>query len=169
MNATITHVHYSRKAAGLPPLPQLPIVREHFGIVVHCTGGQRPAVGDLEHAFERIRVIQVAHVKGNGWLYGGYHLVLLPDGSLVDMRGRGVRGAHARHHNAWLGVTVLGKGVDITAGEQDTLRWLHRDLCDRNGKPAPILPHNAFSNKSCPGPVVSEWLADTFPRGFEDG
>jgi hypothetical protein len=145
----------TRAQAGLPPLPALPRVEAHPGLVVHCTGStNRPT--DVARGLARVRIIQHSHTVGNGWAYGGYHFVVLPGGEIVELRGAGVRGAHAKGYNRWLGVCVLGRGTDITPAEQAAIESL--------AEGRPVIPHNAVSRKSCPGPAVTAWLAERFPR-----
>lgn len=164
----------TRAQAGLPPLPALPRVAAHPGLVVHCTGStNRP--GDLARGLARVRVIQTSHTAppnwrdvikagrvvgrrnfgGNGWAYGGYHFVILPGGEIVELRGAGVRGAHAKGYNRWLGVCVLGRGTDITPAEQAAIESL--------AEGRPVIPHNAVSRKSCPGPAVTAWVRERWP------
>jgi hypothetical protein len=148
----------TRQQAGLPPLPRLPAVTAHPGVIVHCTGGSsRPA--DVAHGLARVRIIHASHTAERGWAYAGYHFVILPGGELVQLRGFNVRGAHAKGHNRWLGVCVLGRGLEMTAAEQTAIA----DVAALVG--GAVLPHNAISRKSCPGPAVTAWVRERWPEG----
>lgn len=138
----------SRSQAGLPPLPSLTRC-SHEGVVLHCTGGSaRPL--EVAAGLARVRIIHTSHTRERGWAYAGYHYVVLPGGEVVELRGRGVRGAHAKGRNAWLGVALLGRGLDMTDAEKAAVLELAAGL--------PIIPHNAISKKSCPGPVPTAWV-----------
>jgi hypothetical protein len=151
----------TRAFANLRPPSRASRVDVHPGVVVHCTGGVRPA--DLDESLKRWRVCQDAHQRGNGWSDIGYHFGVTPDGHILTGRGWNVRGAHAKGHNRWLGVVVLGKGTDITDDEQAAIGALVAEHVVRGGGPL-VIPHNAVSRKSCPGPAVTQWLLDRFPQ-----
>ena len=140
-----------------------PLVRidHHPGMVIHCTGGQRPT--DLDHALSRWRIAQLSHQRERGWSDIGYHYGVTPDGQILEGRGFGVLGAHAKHHNRWLGVVVLGKGVELLPDEElaiEAICLAHR----ARGGGALVIPHNAISRKSCPGPAVTAWVEQRWPR-----
>jgi hypothetical protein len=168
----------TRSGAGLPALPNLEHVSTHPGMMIHCSGG-RSRTTDTAKGIARVGIIQHFHtapprwiekdgrrvnVGGNGWKYGGYGFVVLPEGSIVEMRGWGIRGAHAgkgKGFNRWIGVVLLGRGEDMTSAEQDSILALHEMLIERGGG-ADVLPHNAVSTKRCPGRVPTQWVLDTF-------
>ena len=78
-------------------------------------------------------------------------------------------GAHAgKGWNKWLGIVVLGKGTEITPAEADAIRSIYLAHRERGGGPR-VIPHNAVSNKSCPGPAVTAWLKNAFPEDFPGG
>ncbi len=146
-----------RAVAGLPALPSLTTVDVHPGVIVHCTGGSsRPT--SRRDALQRVRIIQASHTLERGWKYAGYHFAVLPTGEIVELRGWGVIGAHARKHNRWVGVVVLGRGVSMTADEQHGIEAVIAAHLARGGGHR-VIPHNAVSSKSCPGPDVTAWLA----------
>lgn len=150
----------SRKASGLLPPTRHPVrIDLHPGIVVHCTGGQRPP--DHEHALQRWRVAQTTHQLGNGWSDIGYHFGVTPEGVVLEGRGWHVLGAHAKGRNRWLGVVFLGKGLELTDAEQAAFRSLRAEHLQRGGGEL-VLPHNAFSRKACPGPAVTAWVLEQF-------
>lgn len=166
----MTPVWIPRAVAGLPALPGLPSVAAHPGVVVHCTGGsKRPQ--QRTKALERLRIVHASHTRERGWIYAGYHFAVIPSGDVVELRGWGVRGAHAKGHNRWLGVVVLGRGEDMTAEEKAGLEAVFAAHLARGGG-AQILPHNAISPKACPGPAVTSWLSQrqqpaTAPQGCD--
>jgi len=152
----------SRDACGLRPAKhELEHVRPHPGIIIHCTGGQRPA--SLEHAMKRWRIVQLSHQRERGWADIGYHFGVTPDGQVLEGRGFGVLGAHAKGHNRLLGVVVLGKGTEITPAEERAIEAIHAALLAGGGG-AVVMPHNAVSRKSCPGPAVTAWMRQRWPE-----
>jgi hypothetical protein len=161
----VTPIWIPRKVAGLPELPSLTPVDVHPGVVIHCTGGSsRPS--SRRDALQRVRIIQASHTLERGWRYAGYHFAVLPTGEIVELRGWGVIGAHAKGHNRWVGVVVLGRGVSMTADEQHGLEAVIAAHLARGGGHH-VLPHNAVSSKSCPGPAVTAWLAARYAAPVE--
>lgn len=151
----------SRADCGLKPPKAEPIeIDHHPGMVIHCTGGQRPS--SLEHALERWRLVQTWHQHGNGWADIGYHYAVSPTGDVLEGRGHGVRGAHAKGHNRWLGVVLFGKGIELTPEEELGLETVYSYHLAKGGG-SPVLPHNAFSRKSCPGPAPTAWVLQRWP------
>jgi hypothetical protein len=176
----------TRSAARLRPTRgKLEHVKTHPGMIVHCTGGSvRPR--STEHALERWRIAQWGHIApkqwvevtdengkvrrvnkgGKGWSEVGYNFAITPQGDVLEGRGWHARGAHAgtgKGHNRWLGVVLFGRGTDITEDEQVAIQSLYAEHLARGGGPL-VIPHNAVSRKSCPGPAVTQWLLDRFPQ-----
>lgn len=150
-----------RREAGLPPLPALTTVSHHPGVVVHCTGGSaRPQA--LSDGLARAKILHASHTRERGWAYAGYHFLVLPEGAVVELRGFGVRGAHARGYNRWLGVAVLGDGEVITPAERIALLEVIDAHVARGGQNL-VIPHNAVSRKRCPGPAVTRWIYERWP------
>jgi len=150
-----------RASVPLPPRPSLAHVDVHPGIIIHCTAGHRPATKGS--ALEKWLRVWEWHTMGNGWHDIGYHFGVTPDGRILEGRGWGVRGAHAKGYNRWIGIVVQGKGLEMTAEEKAAIVALHAIHIARGGGEV-VLPHNAVSRKACPGPVVTQWVLDTFPQ-----
>jgi hypothetical protein len=170
-----------------PPRAAARRVDAHPGIVVHCTGGVRPS--SLEEAIKRWRVCHHGHtapqkfvkvevrsangivrvdrrnVGGNGWTDIGYHFGVTPAGEILEGRGWNVLGAHAKGHNACLGIVVLGRGTELSDPEAAALVALVDEHLARGGGRS-ILPHSALSRRRCPGPVVTAWLDERYPGGL---
>lgn len=156
----MTPIWIPRKVAGLPALPSLTRVSVHPGVVIHCTGGSSRPTSRRE-ALERVRIVHASHTRERRWSYAGYHFAVVPTGEIVELRGWGVRGAHARGHNRWVGVVVLGRGVSMTDDERAAIEAVVAEHRARGGGPR-VIPHNAISSKSCPGPAVTAWLSERY-------
>lgn len=155
-------VLYPRDLAKLRPAKGPVVhVERHPGIVVHCTGGQRPET--LEHALVRWRVAQRYHQDARGWSDVGYHFAVSPFGDIIEGRGWGVRGAHAVGYNRWLGVVLFGKGGEMAAAEKVGILTLLDEALQR-GHGQLVIPHNAVSKKSCPGPAPTAWIRQQWPE-----
>jgi N-acetylmuramoyl-L-alanine amidase len=101
----------------------------------------------------------------------GYHYVILPDGTVEKGRPELLQGAHAKGHNSYIGICLIGNfssvdNVDGTRGlseptesQLDALIELSRSLQTRYGFPrTQILRHSDVNpNSECPG--------DRFPFG----
>ena len=100
------------------PLPPPPVVLAPEplgppGIVIHHS--ESPAVyhGVTMNA---ARLEAIHHEEHPDWkteyqgktYYIGYHYVILPDGTVETGRPEGCIGSHARSHNDWLGICLIG-------------------------------------------------------------
>ena len=98
----------------LPPVVVAPLVPlGPPGIVIHHS--ESPAV---YHgiAMNAARLEDIHHQEHPDWkteyqgktYYIGYHYVILPDGTVETGRPEGCIGSHARSHNDWIGICLIG-------------------------------------------------------------
>lgn len=130
------------------------------GLVVHCTGGHRPE--RPEDVPRILRALQAYHQGAKRWSDAGYHWAIDPWGHVWQLRGWGIRGAHAKtggHNFDSHGLVVLGSGEEMTDAERAALLWLVADA-DRRFGPQWVRGHNEIPGvrKACPGPVVSAFV-----------
>lgn len=135
-------------------------------IVLHCTATpQTTTVESIQ------RYWRTAKPKGNGWKDPGYHHIIKPDGTIVDLHpiekpSNGVAGhnAHSIHISYIGGVDKKGNALDNRTDAQkaaqiellkkykamfpDAFICGHRDFL-KKGKPG---------WKDCPSFDVAEWL-----------
>lgn len=163
-----------RKPAALPiPPPAVvpPAPLGPPGIVIHHS--ESPAVyhGIRMNA---ARLEAIHHQEHPDWkteyegktYYIGYHYVILPDGTVETGRPEGCVGSHARSHNDWIGICLIG-------GFQTNNHWFPETptkpqmqslvgLCERLMSKYHIPPdyvkrHRDINDTWCPG--------DRFPYG----
>jgi hypothetical protein len=93
-----------------PPAPQPPAPP---GIVLHSSSSPATVHGVPIDAARLDRIHQRDHpdwaitYEGKTY-YIGYHYVILPDGTIQKGRPDLCPGAHARKHNDWIGICVIG-------------------------------------------------------------
>lgn len=161
---------HARSEIGLPD-PRHPAARlpRSLGVVVHCTGGHRPAsTSEVVPRLRRIaavhmgapRVVDGKNLGGRGWAQEGYHWAVDPWGHVWQLRGWGVVGAHAKTGGFNLkshGIVVLGHGTEITEAEWAAVLWLIDDHDRRFGRGF-VVGHREIPGvaKACPGPAVLE-------------
>lgn len=140
------------------------------GIVIHHTA-EVPGPVDLK------RLDDFHRERGFGAFYYGrryhvaYHYVILPDGAVEAGRPERCRGAHAREHNDYLGVALVGYFSNShlsdpqtpphspTAAQLWSLASLCRRLQQRYEIPADrVFVHSQLARTECPG--------DRFPFGW---
>lgn len=130
------------------------------GIVIHHSAlGDAPGADVAANA----AVVDAVHARrGFGVFYGtrtyhiGYHYVIRADGTVEAGRPERCRGAHAKGHNDYLGVCVLGNFVttEPTPRQQQSLARLCRVLMVRYRiPPARVVGHRDFdaAHTLCPG------------------
>jgi hypothetical protein len=151
----------TRAEVGLRP-PRARVGASHgagVGFVLHWQGPGRGAVG-LEAAFRQLRAFQAFHMDTHGWSDIGYSWAIprgVPRGTVIELRGRGVHGAHCGHAigNAQPGVLVMLGDQDDgpTADQLATMQAFRRS--EHWGK---ATGHREWSATSCPGPDLWPWV-----------
>jgi hypothetical protein len=150
-----------RAELGLKPATRVATrVDPHPGMVAHCTAGSRPAT--LEQAIAKWRITQLSHQRERGWSDVGYGYCVTP-WAVLEGRGFGLIGAHAKGHNRYLGVVFQGHGLEITEAEKGGFLML-REMHLARGGGAPVVPHCDVSRVKphCPGPAPTAWIRETF-------
>lgn len=136
-----------------------PIVHYHKPnrITVHCTdtpNGQRVDVGAIKRD----------HMVNRGWSDIGYHMIIQPDGEVVNGRPLNVVGAHVSGDNTGnIGISLAGRDL-YTVRQFDALRYKIDSL--RTGFSIQyweVYTHNQFrsamiQSKTCPGINVNHLL-----------
>jgi N-acetylmuramoyl-L-alanine amidase len=133
-------------------------MRKITHIVLHCTATPQTAT---------VSSIQNYWKKTLGWKSPGYHHIILPDGTVVDLLpidqvSNGVAGhnAHSIHISYIGGVDAKGKGLDNRTDKQ---KGAQIELIKRYTKMFPgavICGHRDFPGvtKECPSFDVKSWL-----------
>jgi N-acetylmuramoyl-L-alanine amidase len=135
-------------------------------IVIHCTATpQTTTVESIQ------RYWRTPKPKGNGWKDPGYHHIIKPDGSIIDLHpidkpSNGVQGHNARSiHISYIGgIDAKKRAIDNRTDAQKTaqiclLKKYHAMFPD-----AIICGHRDFLKKGkpgwkdCPSFDVEEWL-----------
>ena len=150
-----------------PRWPRRVFFRAPVGIVIHHTATAAYVKGRRVDA----NLISEWHEK-RGWsaeyrgedFHIGYHYVILPDGTVQSGRPEWMRGAHARGHNDFLGICLVGnfdpdsnpdgaQQPDRPTDEQlDALVGLLRDLLTKYRlTSADICRHSDIGATVCPG------------------
>lgn len=133
-------------------------MRKITHIVLHCTATPQTTT---------VKSIQNYWKNELGWKSPGYHHIILPDGTVVDLLpidkvSNGVAGhnANAIHISYIGGISAKGKAVDNRTDAQKVaqiqlLRKYHALFPE-----AKICGHRDFPNvaKSCPSFDVATWL-----------
>lgn len=130
-------------------------------IVIHCTGTPQSTT---------IESIQNYWKNNLGWKNSGYHMIIKPDGEVVQLQpiekvANGVSGHnHDSIHIAYIGGVDKGKKpIDNRTKEQKLAMFdLVRKLTFQFPG-AEVLGHRDFSNvaKDCPSFSTKEWLECT--------
>lgn len=139
-------------------------------LIIHHTGGSvaNPNADTSHHTFE---VVDAYHrglwqFKSSLGHFIGYHYFIDKTGKVTQGRGNLDEGAHCIGKNkSSIGICLAGNfDVTLPTPEQETaLKWLLTDLTKKFKIPAErIVPHRAFSNKSCYG----RKLRDDWARGL---
>lgn len=133
-------------------------------IVLHCTATpQTTTVESIQ------RYWRTPKPHGNGWKDPGYHHIIKPDGTIVDLHpiekvSNGVAGHNATSiHISYIGgVDAKGKAVDNRTDAQKAaqISLLRKYKAMFSG--AKILGHRDFPGvaKSCPSFDVAAWLKE---------
>lgn len=125
------------------------------GIVIHNMGTGSPLYKSWEKngSISCLKSIEKHHVSTNKWDAIGYHLIIMPDGTIWEGRPLDVVGAHVAGKNTTrIGVLVYGS-FDV---EQPTLEQI-QSLKDvliylKNIYPIKkILTHKELASTKCPG------------------
>ncbi len=166
-------LHHAPSAPVILPVPILPVPLPLGppGIVIHHS--ESPAVYHGIHmnasrleAIHRQEHPDWATVYEGKTYYIGYHFVILPDGTIEQGRPEGCVGAHARSHNDWLGICLIGgfQTDNHWWPEQPTSAQMRAliGLCERLMSKYHIPPdyvkrHRDINDTWCPG--------DRFPYG----
>jgi N-acetylmuramoyl-L-alanine amidase len=130
-------------------------MREIKYIVIHCTATSQTTT---------IESIQRYWRQNLGWKNAGYHLIIKPDGKIVELAKveqvcNGVAGYNAHsYHISYIGGQF---GDDRTEAQKMALKWLILGLKDKYPN-AEILGHRDFPNvkKACPRFDVKKLVKD---------
>jgi N-acetylmuramoyl-L-alanine amidase len=131
-------------------------------LVIHCSQTNRTQ--DIG-----VDTIRQWHVKENGWLDVGYHLVICRDGTVETGRPLWAVGAHVGGHNATsIGVCLVG-GSDTHGREERNFtpsQWQSLKTVVKVLLQAYLITdvkgHREFPgvSKYCPSFDVAQWLKD---------
>lgn len=94
--------------------------------------------------------------KERGWDGIGYHWVIGLDGLVEAGRPEYWYGSHCRGYNDAIGICLIGTS-QFTDAQWKALKLLISQLQARYSG-ATIHGHNEFSDKTCPGFDVQEWV-----------
>lgn len=150
-----------RKAVGLRA-PTQRVAANHTGqvpLVGHWQGPGRGAVG-LENSFAQLRGWQHHHMVNLGWSDVGYNWAIprgAPVGTVIELRGRGVRGAPCGDAlgNSYPGVVVM-HGQDDAGPAADQLTTL--EVLREAESWGRATNHFEWSPTTCPGPALTAWI-----------
>ena len=131
-------------------------------IVLHCTATPQNTTIESIQKFWR-----TPPPKGNGWKEPGYHFIIKPDGTAVNLQpiekpSNGVKGHNADSiHISYIGgVDKNGKAIDnrTDAQKQTQIRLIEKFT--EMFPNADVLGHRDFPGvtKSCPSFDVKSWL-----------
>lgn len=149
---------------GQPAAPQSPFVTP-VGIVLHDSDTPAKWHGVVcdEKYLDRLHAREHpgwATVYDGHVYHIGYHFVILPDGVVQDGRPIGCVGAHARTHNNWIGICLIG-GFSTnrrwwperpTAAQMRSLTRLCEQLMSRyHIPPEYVKRHRDLNDTWCPG------------------
>lgn len=154
------------KLAAKYPLPDASYTRRKSTdtLVIHCAdtlAGQNFTAAD----------IRKWHVEENGWLDGGYHVVIRRDGTVESLRPLWAVGAHVEGHNSTsIGVCLVGgsklvRGKHVEENNFTPEQWTALVVVVRallNAYPiTTVCGHRDFPGvtKYCPSFEVKSWLA----------
>lgn len=140
-------------------------------IIVHHTGGVdgNPKADTSRHTFE---IIDAGH-RSRGWESNGYHYTIEKKGKTVKnpYRALDYHGAHTKGYNTKSIGIVLAGNFDVflpTREQKDSLMQLLKSLTKKYNIPiSKIVPHRAFSSKSCFGSKLSDTWAQELLRDDE--
>jgi N-acetylmuramoyl-L-alanine amidase len=138
-------------------------------IIVHHTGGTKadPLADTSHHTLETID----AWHKARGWEGVGYHYVIEKDGKIRKGREENYHGAHSKPVNTRsLGICLAGN-FDLTLPtieQEKSLSGLLKGILSRYNIPLEkILPHRAFSEKSCYGRrLPDDWARNLIAENY---
>lgn len=153
----------TREQAGLRP-PRSVTKANHpttTPSVIHWEGPGHGAVG-LEASLAQLRAFQAYHMDTHGWNDIGYNIAIprgCDVGTVVELRGLGVRGAHCGNNtgNGYPGVLIMLGELDgePTKDQLTTLQmWLREHARGR------VTGHWEWSPTSCPGASLKAWIRD---------
>lgn len=151
------------------------------GIILHHTASPSVALWRKYGNEKTIRSIYNGHVEANGWSDIGYHLIILPDGTIAEGRPIAQQGAHAAAWNpGTIGVAMIGDfdsefpsqaqiGSTATVLRELGKRFaldLSKDYRPKGDEG--LAFHRDCSPKTCPGTRITKamvrgWLTNTTP------
>jgi hypothetical protein len=139
------------------------------GIVIHHTALTRLDITLFPGTIDRDLIDGLHRARGDAifywgrWYHIGYHYLILPDGTVESGRPEHCRGAHARGHNDYLGISLVGnfssrsgQGQPSTSPTSEQLRSLEdlvKDLQSRYHLPCSRVVRHRDLNPTteCPG------------------
>lgn len=132
------------------------------GIIWHHTGDPHSGPqADTVNASHRARNFPLSSLG----FYGGYHILIEKDGTLVRFRNDNEIGAHCLNHNVdTLGICMAGN-FDVEAPTSEQCVALGKQVFDWQKQymlpTTQIRPHRYFRATDCPGKQLrQEWLWD---------
>jgi hypothetical protein len=151
----ITRGEWTARTPKRSPAKVAATRRAYF--VVHHSGAP---------ATQTVRAIQDWCMDGRGFNDVDYNfLVRATTGEIYEGRGWDVVGSHTTNYNtSGIGVCVIGNN-EISAAAKRAVRWLYDQANKRSGKTLNIRGHRqlATTGTSCPGDIISAWLASGMP------
>jgi len=138
-------------------------------LIVHHTGGTNfnPLLDTSHHTFEMVKAWHIA----KGWDTIGYHYFIEKNGKIWHGRPDNSEGAHALGYNLKsIGICLAGN-FDLTLPTQEqinSLKTLLSTLREKYNIPLEkIVPHRAFSNKTCYGSKLPDnWARSMAGQNF---
>lgn len=153
-----------RSAVGLRPRRGDPVVvpwGPGSPVTLHWQGDGNAAVG-LEASYRQLRGFQGYHMDTHGWADIGYGVAIprgCPVGTVIELRGFGVHGAHAgtNEGNRTLGVIVM-VGEDDGGGRPTDDQYRTIEILRAATRHGRRYGHREWSATSCPGPHLWPWV-----------
>jgi hypothetical protein len=119
--------------------------------------------------FEKVRGIQNFHMNSRGWADIAYNLMVCGHGDIFVGRGPGIRnaanGGERNDNGDFYAICYLG-GIDdeFTLDARDGFN----DGAEFLGMSRGLWRvHRDFVPTTCPGPVITAWVAQGHPRGHQ--
>lgn len=132
--------------------------------VVKVPWYKRTAVGihySGANKLQTVRSIQDYCMDKRGFSDIDYNFLVDYKGNIYEGRGWNNRGSHILDHNTEvLGFCAIGLDADITKEQMHALRWLYDEANRLAGRTLLKRWHSYYSNTSCPGPRLREWVKD---------